>query len=297
MSNIKKITVGIPAYNEERNIRKCIDSILTSLQNIQKQIPFEIFIVDDQSTDRTQEEISDLLIHNHQIQYLKNKRRSGKNFSMNMINNISSGDIIVFIDADTTVEKNYFQIICDIWVNESPILSSTEMYPLYKDSLVGKTIFIGDLFKREIVKQKGMNNFYDCVGRSLILDKKLKNISIPLFVMDDSYLYLYCKENNLKFLKIPSTGVSFKLSNSLYDFMIQGSRFHFTKKKPQAFFRRHLLLEETSIPLFSSIKISFIFLAKYHFYFFFYIILFTFSRIILIPKQVGETYDPSQSTK
>ncbi len=297
MSNIKKITVGIPAYNEERNIRKCINSILNSLQNMQKKVPFEIFIADDRSTDRTKEELGDLLMQNYQIQYLRNETRSGKNFSMNRIKNISSGDIIVFIDADTIVENTYFQIIYDIWVNESPILASTETYPLYRDSLVGKTIFVGDLFKREIIKHKGLNNFYDCVGRSLILDKKLKNIPIPLFVMDDSYLYLYCKENSLKFLKIQNTGIFFKLSNSLHDFMIQGSRFHFTKRKPHVFFRKHLLLKETSIPLFSSIKISLIFFAKYPLYFFFYIILFAFSRIILIPNQVGETYDPSQSTK
>ena len=45
-----KVTVGIPCYNESKNILKCLDSI-TSQSDIFQDI--EVLIVDDGSTDNT----------------------------------------------------------------------------------------------------------------------------------------------------------------------------------------------------------------------------------------------------
>ena len=47
---MRKVTVGVPCYNESKNILKCLDSI-TSQSDIFKGI--EVLIVDDGSTDDT----------------------------------------------------------------------------------------------------------------------------------------------------------------------------------------------------------------------------------------------------
>ena len=51
------ISVCVPARNEERNIRRCVDAILA-----QDYPNFEVIVLDDRSTDRTPEILRDLLM-------------------------------------------------------------------------------------------------------------------------------------------------------------------------------------------------------------------------------------------
>jgi dolichol-phosphate mannosyltransferase len=48
-----KISVVIPAHNEEASLEPTVRALVTALQ--QEQIPYEILIVNDNSTDRTEE--------------------------------------------------------------------------------------------------------------------------------------------------------------------------------------------------------------------------------------------------
>lgn len=58
---MRKVTVGIPCFNESKNILKCLDSI-TSQSDIFQSI--EVLIVDDGSTDDTVK-----IIENYKKQY------------------------------------------------------------------------------------------------------------------------------------------------------------------------------------------------------------------------------------
>ena len=53
--NQTHITIIVPAYNSQATIKKCLDSLLSLDYS-----SFEIIIVDDGSTDRTREILSDL---------------------------------------------------------------------------------------------------------------------------------------------------------------------------------------------------------------------------------------------
>ena len=58
VSNTPLVTVVIPAYNEEDNIIRTIDS----LSRTKTQYPFEILVVDNNSSDRTQEILNKLSV-------------------------------------------------------------------------------------------------------------------------------------------------------------------------------------------------------------------------------------------
>lgn len=119
------ISFIIPAYNCEKYIEKCIESILAqTYQN------FELIIINDGSKDNTLEKI------NRFISDIRLKVISIKNGGVSNARNLgiknSSGDYICFIDADDWVENEYLEsfvknitdeeelLIQDIIKNEKP---------------------------------------------------------------------------------------------------------------------------------------------------------------------------------
>ena len=63
--NAPVISVCVPARNEERNIRACIDAILA-----QDYPNLEVIVIDDRSTDGTAEILHELSIQNTRLRIL-----------------------------------------------------------------------------------------------------------------------------------------------------------------------------------------------------------------------------------
>jgi poly-beta-1,6 N-acetyl-D-glucosamine synthase len=93
-----KVSIIVPAYNEEKTIT---DTIL-SLQNLDYS-NYEIVVVDDGSTDQTYQKA--LQTQNGQTKII-HQQNKGKPNALNTGITQSSGDIIVTVDADTTLHKD-----------------------------------------------------------------------------------------------------------------------------------------------------------------------------------------------
>jgi chlorobactene glucosyltransferase len=96
------ISVLVPARNEERNIRRCIESLLSQdYQNL------EIIVLDDQSTDRTGEILKELQgkYSGNRLKIIEGKHLPqgwlGKNFACHQLSQEAEGDFLLFVDADT----------------------------------------------------------------------------------------------------------------------------------------------------------------------------------------------------
>jgi glycosyltransferase involved in cell wall biosynthesis len=99
---MKKISVIIPTLNEERYI----ESTLRSLAN-QTYKNFESILKDGLSTDRTVElakEYVDLVISEKDISIGDARNQGAKH---------ANGDVLVFLDADTSLDKNALEFIAD----------------------------------------------------------------------------------------------------------------------------------------------------------------------------------------
>lgn len=99
----KLISIVIPVFNEEKEIRSC----LSSLQK-QSYKPFEIIVVDDGSTDNTLGIIKNL---KHQIKALKllHQNHQGPGSARNLGAKGASGEILIFVDADMTFHRNFIK--------------------------------------------------------------------------------------------------------------------------------------------------------------------------------------------
>jgi len=98
-----KVSVIIPAYNEEKTIGECL-KYLTK----QTYKNFEIIVVDDGSTDKTLKILQELKNKNLKLKIVHGKH-SGTGAARNLGAKKATGEILVFVDADMIFEKNFLK--------------------------------------------------------------------------------------------------------------------------------------------------------------------------------------------
>jgi glycosyltransferase involved in cell wall biosynthesis len=105
-----KISVIIPAYNVEKHIEKCINSVLN-----QSYRDFEIIFIDDKSLDRTKEIAVELLKSQTQISFktILKERNEGISSARNTGIENASGKYVLFIDSDDWIDKEMLQVLID----------------------------------------------------------------------------------------------------------------------------------------------------------------------------------------
>lgn len=97
-----KLSIIIPAYNVEEYIETCLTSCCT--QDL-KLSDYEIIVINDGSTDNTEEKILSLSKKHPNI-LLKSQNNKGLGAARNLGATISKGDYIFFIDSDDYIAKN-----------------------------------------------------------------------------------------------------------------------------------------------------------------------------------------------
>jgi dolichol-phosphate mannosyltransferase len=93
-----EISLVIPCYNEEGNLRKLIESILAAVEPM--QIPHEIVVTDDCSQDRSWEILKELAANDSRIRVQKFSTNRGKSAAGWAGMKIARGRYIVTLDAD-----------------------------------------------------------------------------------------------------------------------------------------------------------------------------------------------------
>lgn len=88
------VSIIMPSYNTAKFISETIDSVLT-----QTYTNWELIIVDDCSTDNTDEVVKSFL-SDDRIKYIKNEKNSGAAFSRNRALCEAKGKWIAFLDSD-----------------------------------------------------------------------------------------------------------------------------------------------------------------------------------------------------
>jgi polyisoprenyl-phosphate glycosyltransferase len=99
MTRHKKITILIPAYNEEEVLRHLYER-LGKLASENETYDFEFLFVNDGSRDRTLEMVKEYAESDRRISYVNLSRNFGKEIAMIAGLDRVSGDATVIIDAD-----------------------------------------------------------------------------------------------------------------------------------------------------------------------------------------------------
>ncbi len=94
----EKLSVIISAYNEEENLKRIPRELMPTMEKIGN---YEVVIVDDGSVDKTLE-VSRKLAKHRKIKAIKHPRNMGLGAGMKTGLKNSSGELVVFLDADFT---------------------------------------------------------------------------------------------------------------------------------------------------------------------------------------------------
>lgn len=98
------LSVIIPVYNEEKYLEECLKSIL-----FQKNIDFEIIIIDDCSTDSTPEICDKYKNENSIIRVIHSDRNEGISRSRLKGVEVAQGEFVTFVDGDDWISDGYYE--------------------------------------------------------------------------------------------------------------------------------------------------------------------------------------------
>lgn len=105
MQNQNFISVIVPVYNVKPYLSECVSSILN-----QKYDNFELFLVDDGSTDGSGK-LCDKLAENDRRIKVIHKKNGGLSSARNAGVEAAEGEYICFIDSDDMVSENYLEVL------------------------------------------------------------------------------------------------------------------------------------------------------------------------------------------
>ncbi len=101
------ISIIIPAYNAEKDLERCIKSILS-----QTYKDYEILVINDGSTDGTADVLNVLSSNDHRVRVFHNENH-GVSFSMNYGLAQAVGEYIMFLDSDDWCEEEALSVVAE----------------------------------------------------------------------------------------------------------------------------------------------------------------------------------------
>jgi len=111
MQPIQKLSILIPAYNEERTICVLLEKVVQSI--LPEGITKEIIIVNDCSTDNTEEVVLQFIAthSSEDIHLIKHEKNKGKGASINRAIQECSGDYLLIQDADLEYDPDEYALL------------------------------------------------------------------------------------------------------------------------------------------------------------------------------------------
>lgn len=215
---MRRVTIGVPAYNEEQNI-------LNFLQSLEDQhargFAISEVIISDDSSDRTAEIVSRFAKNSSlNVMLLHHDTRRGAAAAWNEIFHQAAGDVVVLYDADTIPHPSCTeQLVSGIGGNTGLCASNSQ--PVQPRGIAGRaSVFISNWLRS--VRLAGLSQ-YTVMGRALAIDSKVaKKIQMPSDIIAID-LYLQCRvlETGLNVAYNDDAIVYFKPASSMQDLASQ----------------------------------------------------------------------------
>lgn len=111
---MKKITILVPAYNEEEALPLLYERV-SKIMNDMKDYEFELLFVNDGSKDNTLNEIKKLREQDKRVSYVDFSRNFGKEIGMIAGLDYATGDCVIIMDADLQDPPELIPQMVELW--------------------------------------------------------------------------------------------------------------------------------------------------------------------------------------
>ena len=114
MKNTPLISVIVPAYNVEKYIKTCLDSLIN-----QTYSNFEIIVINDGSTDQTEE-----ILRSYQANpkfRIYSQKNGGLSAARNRGIKLANGELVCFIDSDDSVKSDYLEKLVTPFIEDANV--------------------------------------------------------------------------------------------------------------------------------------------------------------------------------
>ena len=202
------VSIIIPVYNAEKNIEKCLDSVLgQSYNNI------EVILVNDGSTDKSLEICNKYEKVDSRVKVI-DKKNTGVSDSRNTGLKVAKGEWISFVDSDDWIDKemikkmhskvvstNFNVCICNYYnvVQEKNIsnILNTDNRKSFIDEILGTSggFLWNKLYKRDLIGKQKFDGEV-CMCEDLLFNCKLAENNIVNYCIIEEPLYYYYKNEN-----------------------------------------------------------------------------------------------------
>jgi glycosyltransferase involved in cell wall biosynthesis len=212
---VRRITIGIPSYNERQNIVNLLRAIE------EQQIPiFEVLISDD-SSDDTPDLVRNFAQHSFlDIQLFHHDIRRGAAAAWNEILQRAGGDVIVLYDADTIPHPSCTEQLAS-YIKGNVGICASNSQPVQAVGIAGRaSVFISKWLRSVRLTRLSQ---YTVMGRAVAINSiEAKKIEIPtdMIAID---LYIQCKilEMGRDVIYNDNAIVYFKPANDMRDLASQ----------------------------------------------------------------------------
>lgn len=193
------ISILIPTLNEEQNIKRTLKRVETLFSNIKDS--FEIIVIDEKSSDKTIQIIKKCQKKN--IKIVISKKKLGLGYALNQGVAKAKGNLILFLDADNSVENKYLSQIIKASRPNTLVIGSRYIKnsKIFHVSLIKS--FLSKLLNRFISKVFNLK-VKDCSHSLRIFPKKffyrVTNYTHPIFFWEHT---IVAKKKGLNIIEIP----------------------------------------------------------------------------------------------
>ncbi len=220
-----QVTVGICAFNEDKNIGQLLESVLN-----EQELPSEseVLVVCSGCTDDTVEIAQDYAKKDHRINVFVEENRTGKASAVNKILQNARGTNIIFISADTLPNRNCFQnLTSKLQDSQAGIVCGKPIPVKDPKSLVGRMVQALWLFHDHVFIELNDAGLARHASEVFCIRKGIVHRIPPETVNDDAYIAVTAKKKGWLIKYEPHAFVSISGPKTLADYIRQRRRIIF----------------------------------------------------------------------
>lgn len=201
IDNNQGLSIILPVYNEEKNIKDVIVEIITNVKNCTNN--FEIILINDGSSDKSADIIKNLMIEYPSLRLINNERNEGYGASIRKGISHAEKELLLIMDADGQFRMDNLNAFLDKKPYYDFIIGYRKKRSdnLYRKLLGKLGNFIAHLFLKANIFIKDIN-----CGFKLFNTADLKTIPLKSSGGTISFEILYkLLQNKRSFIQLPVT--------------------------------------------------------------------------------------------